>query len=50
MRNSSMISGPYHKGLRPRVFLSELTSFYQSKKMTSAAGKQYNVAFGNKAL
>jgi hypothetical protein len=46
MRNSSIIGGPYHNGLRPRKFLFELTSYYNTKKMTSNGGKHYNDLYG----
>jgi len=47
MRNSSIIGGPYYNGIKPRRFLKDLTSYYNSKKMTSNGGKSYNEAYGN---
>jgi hypothetical protein len=46
MRNSSLIGGPYHNGVKPRRFLNDLTIYYNTKKMTSNGGKKYNLQYG----
>jgi hypothetical protein len=46
MRTSIFSVGPYYNGIRPKKFLSNLSSYYNKKAMTSNGGKQFNAAYG----
>lgn len=46
MRNSSLIGGPYHNGVRPRRYMNDLVKYYQHKMLTSNGGKKYNEQYG----